>query len=176
MSLIATAFILVSILFTMYYTAQKPLLDISGRQYQSPSSNSHGYAAGTFLYMSPEQSRGKGCDHKTDIYALGVIFFELNCPLATESERFKVWWSGAHHHHMDFAELTLITFSWSTALAIMTTGYSNPYPPPYPKALVNYNIHLCAIFHFLTFLLQSFDQQIVYLYAFTVELRLMDTP
>ena len=40
--------------------------------------------------MSPEQREGKGCDHKADIYALGVIFFELNYPFTTDSERFKV--------------------------------------------------------------------------------------
>ena len=40
--------------------------------------------------MSPEQREGRGCDHKADIYALGVIFFELNYPFTTDSERFKV--------------------------------------------------------------------------------------
>ena len=60
--------------------------DLSLRQ-QSPS---QGYYAGTPLYMSPEQRQGKGCDQKADIYALGVIFFELNCPFRTESQRYKV--------------------------------------------------------------------------------------
>ena len=69
----------------LYSAVQNPLLDVSARQQQSPSS-----IAGTLLYMSPEQREGRGCDHKADIYALGVIFFELNYPFTTDSERFKV--------------------------------------------------------------------------------------
>lgn len=69
----------------LYSVAQNPFLDVSARQHQSPSS-----IAGTLLYMSPEQREGRGCDHKADIYALGVIFFELNYPFTTDSERFKV--------------------------------------------------------------------------------------
>ena len=69
----------------LYSAVQNPLLDVSARQQQSPSS-----IAGTLLYMSPEQREGRGCDHKADIYALGVIFFELNYPFITDSERFKV--------------------------------------------------------------------------------------
>ena len=45
---------------------------------------------GTLFYMSPEQRDGRKCDQKTDIFALGVILFELNCPFSTESERVKV--------------------------------------------------------------------------------------
>ena len=70
----------------LYSVAQNPFLDVSARQQQSPSS-----IAGTLLYMSPEQREGRGCDHKADIYALGVIFFELNYPFTTDSERFKVY-------------------------------------------------------------------------------------
>jgi len=32
---------------------------------------------GTFRYMPPEQKAGKPCDHRIDIYALGVTFFEM---------------------------------------------------------------------------------------------------
>ena len=73
-------FIMMSLVFNTNTTGQ----DLSSIQ-QSPT-----YYAGTPLYMSPEQRKGKGCDQKADIYALGVIFFELNCPFKTESERYKV--------------------------------------------------------------------------------------
>jgi serine/threonine protein kinase len=36
-----------------------------------------GVMLGTPEYMSPEQARGRGVDYRTDIYALGVLMFEI---------------------------------------------------------------------------------------------------
>ena len=44
---------------------------------------------GTILYRSPEQARGDGYDYKVDIFALGLIYFEMHRPMQTDQERAK---------------------------------------------------------------------------------------
>eukprot|EP00118_Oscarella_pearsei_P010749 m.67869 g.67869 ORF g.67869 m.67869 type:complete len:155 (+) comp35476_c0_seq5:2204-2668(+) len=53
-------------------------------------SSRHTGAVGTKLYMSPEQVAGRPYSEKVDIFSLGVIFFELLIPFATQMERHKV--------------------------------------------------------------------------------------
>jgi serine/threonine protein kinase len=59
------------------------LLDFGIAKLQSGEGSQPGFATrtgaamGTPYYMSPEQCRGVGVDHRTDIYALGIIMFEM---------------------------------------------------------------------------------------------------
>ena len=45
---------------------------------------------GTTWYISPEQRNREKYGKEVDIYALGIIYFEMNCPFETAMEREKV--------------------------------------------------------------------------------------
>ena len=50
----------------------------------------HSFKVGTPIYMSPEIKAEKSYNNKTDMYSLGIIFFELIMPkFETEMERIK---------------------------------------------------------------------------------------
>jgi eukaryotic-like serine/threonine-protein kinase len=54
---------------------------------------------GTLAYSSPEQMEGKELDSRSDIYSLGIVFFEmLTCelPVQPETQTFSAWYR-AHH-------------------------------------------------------------------------------
>jgi eukaryotic-like serine/threonine-protein kinase len=50
-----------------------------GRRDARIDRTAEGMTPGTPSYMSPEQTRGKDVDHRTDIYSLGVTAFQMLC-------------------------------------------------------------------------------------------------
>lgn len=61
-----------------------------GGRHSSAMYRSHTKEVGTHLYMSPEQAAGNRYNYKVDVYALGIILFELLVPFHTDSERIFV--------------------------------------------------------------------------------------
>ena len=45
---------------------------------------------GTHFYISPEQKNNDSYGKMVDVYALGIIYFEMNCPFSSEEERHEV--------------------------------------------------------------------------------------
>ena len=77
------------------HSTRDPIAEMSSRarSYQVSFSGQ----VGTPLYMSPEQLEHTRCTEKVDIYALGVIYFEMNCVFQTDHEKLKV--SGLAYEH-----------------------------------------------------------------------------
>ena len=76
------------------------VLDFGLAKLIQPESNRTSYYLGTMAYSSPEQMEGKELDHRSDIYSLGVMMFEMltgKLPLNPLTGSFGAWYE-AHHH------------------------------------------------------------------------------
>jgi tetratricopeptide (TPR) repeat protein len=53
------------------------LLDFGIAKIEGATATRTGFMAGTVAYMSPEQANGQGVDQRTDVWALGVMLYEM---------------------------------------------------------------------------------------------------
>ena len=72
----------VCIFHSMIYTGTSK----GGQNEQSDSLS----LVGTQMYMSPEQLEAQHYGQKVDMFALGLILFELMFPMVTDSEKLEV--------------------------------------------------------------------------------------
>lgn len=75
------------------------ILDFGIAKLLQADSNQTKYYMGTFAYSSPEQMEGSELDHRSDIYSLGVMLFEMITgiiPVQANTESFGGWYK-AHH-------------------------------------------------------------------------------
>jgi len=73
------------------------LMDFGLAKILEGASSERTAVSGTPYYMSPEQTMGKGIDHRTDIYSLGVMMYEL----VTGRVPFPTGDVGYHHLHTE---------------------------------------------------------------------------
>lgn len=72
-----------------WQTSTDPTSIPTSATYENGNDLTHTGNIGTSIYASPEQKNRKDYDHKTDIFSLGLILFELFYPLSTEMEKVK---------------------------------------------------------------------------------------
>ena len=102
----------------------------------SPALTDHGMIVGTAEYMAPEQARGEEVDARTDLYAAGVMLYEMVVGAPPFSRRSPVDTMAAHLSEAPPSPRSLRTDSTITAAleAVMLRALAKDPADRYPSA------------------------------------------
>ncbi len=119
---------------------------IDGTDDDGPALTRAGFVCGTPAYMSPEQARGAKLDRRSDLYAVGVILYQLmvgQLPFESDS---AIGFATKHLNEVPLAPTARIpTLNISPALEALIMRALSKHPDQRPQTAEQFRAELLAI-------------------------------